>query len=803
MLSAGEGFGNYTIRRLLGAGGMGHVYEAVDDRLERVVALKLINAELAESDLYRARLAAEARMAARIDSPYVVKIWEHATIEQQPYIAMEFVAGEDLREATAAYSFQRKLDVVYQIAEGIGAAHAAGLLHRDLKPENIKLTAAGKVKIFDFGLAKTVHSDTVDEQGDIEGTLSYVSPEQLAGEPLTLASDLFSFGVILYELFAGVRPFEAEHSASIVYAILHEDPTPPNDVKPDLPEYLTPMIMKLLAKMPEERFADVAEVVAYLQHSQLGLADAAAVSYAKPKKKVTVIGLANESGDLSWDYFCSGFTDDIVKEISRRTDLIVSAEPAGGATLGRQEAFALYRSDFLVSGSLARHDANIELHLTVHTAERQEALLDHVYRGEVAGLFDLLAEATLQVSQIMAAAAGSAARALREARVTDVSAYDLYLQGKSLYQTNRAEDLNAAVQVYSRALDLEPGYALAHAGLADVYTFQYMAYYDRTPERIAAARGAAMKALELAPLTPEAHRSLGRYYMFSGEPQKAEQCFQKAIKCDPKYAIGYRTLGWLKRGNGEYELAADWARKALDLAPTDLETLLLMSLVYMDQRKYTLAVATLRRAVELGPDYGRAYYNLGLVYMKLGAQPQALQNLMLAIKHKGDPNCYIDAGYVALIRGDREAARQRFLESIEKGYLAFVSHYYLGLLERQEGKAAAAESQYGTAIALIAAVTDQAAVDINMQAYRVLALASLGRRDEAVKLLNDLYPRSGGNGEVLWNLARSHALLGNPQQARALIAEAILAHAGPTEHEIRSDPHFAVLGGDFGMLTLM
>ncbi len=382
----GETFGHFAIRRLLGSGGMGQVFEATDTRLDRVVALKLINADLAGSEDYRTRLATEARLAAKVDSPYVVKIWEHSAIDGQPYIAMEYVAGEDLRVSTENYTLQQKLDVVYQIAEGIGAAHAEGLLHRDLKPENIRLTKAGKVKIFDFGLAKTVQADTVDEAGNIEGTLSYLSPEQLAGEPLTLSSDLFSFGVILYELFTRVRPFESEHSAGIVYAILHEDPTPPCEVNHDLPDWIDPLVMKLLGKIPADRFADVAEIVNFMHSAQLGIAGAGEAGYVEPSKKVTVIDLKNLSGDPNWDYFCMGFTEDVIREISRRTNLVVSAEPATSVTRDVRELFVRFRSDFVIMGSLLKHVNAVRLQLSVFGENGARTVWGETFQGDASEL---------------------------------------------------------------------------------------------------------------------------------------------------------------------------------------------------------------------------------------------------------------------------------------------------------------------------------------------------------------------------------------------------------------------------------
>ena len=240
MLTPGSTFGHYKIETCLGEGGMGVVYRALDTRLERVVALKLISEKLARSEDYQSRLANEAKKAAKADSPYVVKVWEHSEYEGLPYISLEYVAGKDLCDSATDCDLEQKIEIARQIAEGIKAAHSVDLIHRDLKPDNIKITDDNQVKIFDFGLAKTVRPDTVDEQGNIEGTLHYLSPEQLSGEPLTFKSDLFSFGTILFELFTGEKPFEGDYAAAVMYSILHEAPPGPREINADLPEWIDP-----------------------------------------------------------------------------------------------------------------------------------------------------------------------------------------------------------------------------------------------------------------------------------------------------------------------------------------------------------------------------------------------------------------------------------------------------------------------------------------------------------------------------------------------------------------------------------
>ncbi|HWR82142.1 MAG TPA: serine/threonine-protein kinase, partial [Candidatus Deferrimicrobium sp.] len=317
MLSAGSLFGHYRIESILGHGATGVVYKASEIATDRSVALKLLNEEFSKSPEFRKRLADEAAMAAQVNSPYVVKILEHSELHEQPFIAMECVSGPDIREAGAAMTFNQKCDLAGQIAAGIGAAHAQGLIHRDLKPENIRLAEDGLPRILDFGLGKMVDTDSVDESGNVEGTLHYLSPEQLSGEPLTAGSDVFSYGTILYELFTGRRPFEGEYAASIIYSILHEEPIPPSDVGEQLPVWCDSLILKLLAKKPPDRFQSVIAAAEFLKSCMDTGAGVEVEAHPRPRRTVTVIDLRNMSGDAGWDYFCEGFTDEVINELSR------------------------------------------------------------------------------------------------------------------------------------------------------------------------------------------------------------------------------------------------------------------------------------------------------------------------------------------------------------------------------------------------------------------------------------------------------------------------------------------------------
>lgn len=785
-LTPGQQLDRYVIGRYLGSGAMGVVYEATDTRLGRTVALKLVHEELARSEEFRNRLTEEAQRAALIDSPYVVRVWELGEVDGTTFVSLEYVAGQTLREAADDLSFQNRLDVAQQLASGIQAAHAAGVIHRDLKPENIKLTASGDVRILDFGLALVNRREAVDASGDIEGTVAYCSPEQLSAGDITPASDLFNLGVVLFELFTGRRPFEGEYSAAVIYSILYEDPPGPQELYQGVPYWLNDLILALLNKAPSARPGSAAEVERLIAENRLTQpAPDVPVKAQRRQRMVTVENMENLSGDPGWNYLCDAVSTHLIGSLTQRTSLVVSAEPSKARPKDLTERFERYHCDYLISGMLERRLRALRLTLSIFEQDKEEPVSRTVFNSTPDQLFVMLASASEDTAETLAALSGTAPQVFADQVAPDVTAYDYYLKGRSYY-TSRQEDLKRAEELFRKALKVDSHFAPAHAGLADVYLVEYMAYYDRRPEKMTAARDAAQRALEIDPALPEAHRALGRYYMFAGERERAEKSLLRAVRHNSKYAIGYRTLAWLKSMEGELDSALGWASQALKLAPTDLESLLLVGLIHMDRREFTPAMATLRRAIELGPDYGRAYYNLGTIYMRLGAPEPALENFVKAIRFQGDPNAYADAGYACLVLRDIDSARQHFLAGIAAGHMPFICQYYIGAMEMLEGKPEAAAVTFAEALRSLEE-HDPKGEDPHLAAWRAAVMAYTAPT-EARHLLASICEREDLTGEDLYCISRAYATLGDSKPMQRFLQRAISAHDGPSEKEAALDP---------------
>ncbi len=790
MYSPGTHLGSYRIVGRLGEGGMGVVYEAIDERLDRTVALKVIADKYARDPKYRTHLFQEARSAARIDSEQVVKIWECSEFEGIPFISYEYVSGRGLDDAMSELTFEEKVKIARELAKGLRTAHSLGVIHRDLKPGNIIISNSGGVKILDFGLAKVISADSVDGHGNIEGTLFYMSPEQVSGAKESLSTDIFSYGVILYELFTGRRPFDGEYSAAVIYAILHEDPTPPCELDASLPAWVDSLVLRLLSRNAADRFPNMDAIIDYLDVTQTADATVGGLTYKPRRRTITVTHLKNLSGDASWDYFCSGFTEDLIREISLHTDAVVSVEPGSSTERDVAGVFRKCRSDYVLSGTLMRWQEEIKLALNIYGENGNKVIHGEEFRGETKQLFELLSRAAHSASQALAKASGVVFVDVDRPSNPNVSAYDFYLRGRNYYHTSKPEDLEFAITMFAKALELDSGFALAMTGLSDVHAFQYNAYYDRRPEKISLAMDEACKALAIDPQLPEAHRALGRCYMFVGNLKNAEQSLKKSVEISPKFAMGYRTLAWLKDAAGDDEDALIWAKKALELAPTDLETILLLGLLYLDTRKFTLAMATLQRAVELGPDYGRAYYYLGIVYLKLGVPDLAIDNFRLAIKYEGDPNSHIDGGYAHLVSGDYDEAESLFRAALERKYMPFIAHYFLGLVALLRDNSEQATTCFEKSCESAEEYLRGDPTNCHVASYRALALAALGNRTQALSIAEKLTADPECQGDLLHNVARCYALLGDKRQVETFKEKALKHHAGPSQKELESDPHF-------------
>jgi tetratricopeptide (TPR) repeat protein len=373
----------------------------------------------------------------------------------------------------------------------------------------------------------------------------------------------------------------------------------------------------------------------------------------------------------------------------------------------------------------------------------------------------------------------------------NAEAYDYYLKGRDYHRRGGQENLNFAIEMFNHALEIDPRYAQANAGLAESYAQMYVMYYDRDQRWLRKAETMAKAALMIDPNLPEAHRALGRIMMEYGRTEEAIEQFETAIRHKPDFHDAYRTLAWIYQGMHRYEDSIDWGMKSLRLKPMDRETYLLLGLNYLDLRDWDKARHHFERAIEMSPDYGRAHLHLGNVHQKLGQTQAAIQQYRKALKYITDVNINLDLGWALLVTGDRDGARASYEELITQGKVEFLAFYYLGLIDLLEGATERAAARFESTVSMC---RKQLANDPDNPYCLVTlaqALARLGNASEAETQANRVANLEPGNGALTLERARVFSTMGNTEMAVTLLKQALAQPMGPSEYEIKVDPHFA------------
>ena len=626
----GQTISHYRIHAKLGEGGMGAVYRAEDLTLGRDVALKFLPADTAADSQARKRLLKEAQAASRLNHPNIATIYEVNATESTPFISMELVIGKTLKETLlhAALTPAQFVSTARQIAEGLREAHRSGVYHRDIKPGNIMLDSRSRVKILDFGLAELSRRErTVGEteetfatrtstQNTTGGTVPYMSPEQLRGEPADARSDIFSFGVLLYECLTGRLPFQGETSIDILYAILRAPYTPLRTLVPDADPEWEKLIDRCLAKSPAQRCASMEEVLNTMSRMDaLGRIP----SPQQPEKSIAVLYFANLSGNQDDEYFRDGMTEDIITELTkikelqllpRSAVLAFRDKPLPVAQVGQQLSVA-----YVLDGSLRR--AGNRLRITAQLAETRSghSIWAERYDRQLEDVFAIQDEIAQNIARALRVMlSDNEKREIEKIPTRDVQAYDYCLRARQSFYQFRRKSLEYARQMYARAIVLDPAYAGAYAGVANCSLFLFM-YIDATEDNLREAGNASRRAVELDPESAEAHASRGLAESLKRNYQDAETEFETAIRLNPRLYEVFYFYGRSCFAQGDMEKAAELFRKASELDPVDYQSIVqlensLRGLGRVEDAREAgkAALRVIEQYIEIHPNDSRALY---------------------------------------------------------------------------------------------------------------------------------------------------------------------------------------------------
>ena len=787
----GKTISHYKILEKLGEGGMGVVYKAEDTKLDRVVALKFLSQHLTSDSTEKERFYHEAKAASSLNHPNITTIHEIQDHDNQLFIAMEFVEGKTLKQLMEQESLllKRVLDIAAQVCEGLAAAHEKGIVHRDIKSENIMLTHKGQAKIMDFGLAKVKESTKLTKAGSTLGTAAYMSPEQARGEEVDQRSDIFSFGVVLYELLTGQLPFKGEHHAAIVYSIINEEPQPVvrynNKVSADLER----IVFKALAKDKEERYQHIDDLLADLRRERKSLEYVKTTTLVQPvetqkplKKRMLPLVLAGlavlilvvgylalfnkkepESGRKmlavlpfenlgapDQEYFAAGITDEITTHLAKVSGLGVISRTSVlqykntkktvqqiGKELGVQYVL---EGTILWDNSGANNRVRINPQLirvkdgTHVWAETYDRVLEQI--------FVLQSDIAEKVASALSITLVEAEHRYIAAKPTEnLEAYEYYLRGKDYWNRIYGEkDDRIAIEMYEKAVELDPTFALAYADLSLAHAWMYWFSSDQTDERLSKAREAVDKALKLKPDLPEAHLALGYYYYWgSRDYDRALEQFAIAEKGQPNNSDLIKAIGFVQRRQGKFEQAMTNLKKAAELNPLSYGEPEDIALTYGYMRKYAEVEYYFDRAITLAPDNPSAYSEKSWLYLLSEGDTKKARKVLREATGKADVSQFAaDLGWLDVLDGEYQTALDRLTgpTALTRVYgINDTTVYFLtragiyGLLNRPQSKLAC----YDSARIDLENKLQSRPSDESFHSYLGIAYAGLGRKEEAIR----------------------------------------------------------------------
>ena len=732
-----ETISHYRIVRRLGAGGMGEVWLARDTKLGRDVALKFLLPGGSSDARSTQRFLREARAAAMLHHPGIAHIYEIGeAADGRTFIAMEYVEGQTLDAILRSrrLPIAEILRVAAEVAGALDEAHRAGIVHRDIKPANVIVTPRAQVKVLDFGLAKVTASDgDVDAStatqvltgtGVILGTVAYMSPEQALGREVDHRSDLFSLGVLLYEMVAGRRPFTGATAAETLDHLLHERPPALTQSNSEAPPELQRIVAKCLEKEPERRYQSVTELVADLRNllrdlgadggtreratpaptrRRLGLValvlgvaiagGSAALAWLGSRSdaidSVAVFPFANASRDPNLEYLADGITETLINRLSQMPSVRVVPRTTvyryKGKDLDPNAAGQALGVRAVVVGRVIQRGATLSIRAELIDVERQSQLWGEHYERDVAELLSVEDEIASAVAEKLRVELDPRERTRLTRRYTDsAQAHQLYLRGRYVWNKRTEEGIRKGIEYFRQAIEADPGYSLAYAGLADCYNFlgAFGIAVEPPGETMPKARAAAMKALELDESLAEAHASLGfakLYYDWDFDG--AEREFRRAIELRPDYAPAHQWYSHLlvARGRTEEGLAA--ARRALRLDPLSLIANMNLGWQHHWSRQPDQAIEQLRKTLDMERRFEQGRWGLGLAYEQKGMSAEAASEFRAAAELSGGLPVFVASlGHALAMSGDREAAAKVRDDLRRQASTRYVPPYWMATL---------------------------------------------------------------------------------------------------------------------------
>lgn len=855
----------FRIEKLLGTGGMGKVYKAFDKELSRSVALKTLQPELVSDPTVILRFKQELLLASRISHKNILRIHDLNDFEGTKYITMAFIEGQDLSQILkeeGPLPLDRALKIIRQLCEALDAAHNEGVVHRDFKPHNVLVGKHDQVYVSDFGLATSLESAQMGmtRSGAVVGTPRYMSPEQVEGRRVDSRSDLYSLGIVFYEMVTGQVPFSGDSAWQIMYQRVQQTPIDVKEVKPDLADYVARVIMHCLEKDPAKRYQSAREIITDLDANRSPSLSAASVTsrtvqikipvvqyrwwfavagggillvglfFAVPKTRHWVFptpnpgtltpgtnGLPSVSqtkfvavlpfrvlGDQSsLGYVADGLVEAISAKLFQLKDVRLASSTAIAKTDPKTPLSQVAKElgvNLIVHGTLQGSGDNLRVSISLDNATENRLVWSQEFAGVKGDLLTIEDQIYARLVDALALKPSNEELAHATSHPTeDVEAYELYLKGRGAMRGQQAvNNIKKALGFYDEALKKDPSFALAYAGIADAALIMY--YEKKDSYWAQKALGAAQQAQRLNDNLPEAHFALGNVYTASGKKAEAIAELKRALQLAPNSDDGYRGLGRAYLSLGQKEQALQAYQKAVDINPYYWFNYNSLGQAYSQLGEYDKALIALRRVIELEPGNSFGYLNVGVVYFQQGKYEECLPYFQKSLQIQPDDKTYSNLGTAYFYLKRYNDSVPMFEKAVE---LSPTAERYTGNLAdayRWSGQREKANVTYDKAIAL--AYKELAVNPRDSDAMGSLALyyAKKGMPVQALNFVQHARSINKGDVELVYTEAVVEALANHPDNALKVLREAF--ERGYAVQEAKSDPELDSLRSrpEFGKL---
>jgi len=712
---------HYKILDRLGEGGMGVVYRAEDTKLKRTVALKFIITQVLRKEEEKTRFVREAQAAASLNHPNINTIYEIDEVEDRTFIAMEYVDGQTLKEKikSGPLKLEEVLEIGMQVADGLREAHEKGIVHRDIKSSNIMVTENGQAKIMDFGLAKLVGGTKITKTATVMGTVAYMSPEQAYGESMDFHTDMWSFGVVFYEMLTGQLPFAREYNQLVLYSILNENPQPITSLRSGVPLELERIINKCLEKDPTERFQSAADLKADLKRLKREMSTgqvvfpSTATAIARPtsrllrkiavpfavvgivlillllfpnirhslekylgfgtKKHIAILPFTVVGGDSEDRAFCDGLVGSLTRKLARIEEfekslwVIPADEPPRRGVNTASDAWRVFKVSVVVTGTLQRMGDVVRLTLNLVDTRTLSTLDSKTINEHIANVSvfqeDLVKELAMMLDinikpQIL--------DILTDGLTSVPGAYESYMKGCGYLQNYKIEsNLDTAINMFNKAIEQDSLYALAYAGLGESYWRKYKITED--PKWIEKAQSYCEKGIQLNNHLAPIHVALGIIYKDKDRYEDAIKEFLQALKLDPVNPDVYLSLARVYEDDGKFVEAEETYKKAIECNRDYWEGYDSLGYFYYYNGRYSEAEIMFRKVTELMPVDSSAFSNLGAIYAYLEQKELAAEMFEKSIAIEPNANAYSNLGTIYFYLRRYADAMAQYEQAIKLG----------------------------------------------------------------------------------------------------------------------------------------